>query len=845
MDLNQIKDSATLIQYFQNFRKAPDEAKANLLKEIRESKNDGSFNANDKQGCVNYLTNFVSDKDEKLTTWIAVAYLLTYADTTNASTFQTLANVALNSTQVTDRRAWALYMVSNLELSESDLRSKQNEINLIRDLIDSSESKIRKWAIYGLSGLLKTTPDLSKDLIKKLLERWKKEFDIAVLEQIVRSLGLIAGGILTTDPDEFEPIKALLIEANQHPHPDVSQRVPWAVHNIAGSINATAQPTTSTTYCELADVLKNRLEYRLSKDDQWKLKEAVEDLSILGEYYAAYVTNSQNKLHYDAYETFANKLLDNYKMVFSKQLNIQSPSEPLDYEVLRGAITGIRDLILLDLHISMDRVAHKGIAYILDEISLEPNLSSEVKSRSVRTVNDLYNELDKYKEKQPQTWAWGEYFLAKTVTPKLEQLVASENEDVTKAATDMLLLVNKKDAHSFLVDLILEDKLAETAAEFIIKFQTKKAIEKTDRDTLVNRARNCAARALGGSSGPEFEEAIKMLANALEVPGRQSDLAEKALQTIGGTYASEELIASARREWLDSKYFTPLEEADQEGKKLLRNAVTGANWSYAIYMVIVGIVVLMGLFSAFTVFQELYQEQTRQNAAQATPSTSLQNQGQASEQANLGATSENSVQETDSTTQDTTDIVQNPVQETQTQVTTNPPTGDTFVVGGLIYSAITLLIALLAPFFWRSANAGQRASADLARVIAGFHSYIARMRLIGLGFAYAYTSEKFENSGFLQNISAEAGNAIKDAGQVFLGIGQNPLSTTTVTVPSVIGMKPEEAESAIRAAGLLHSTGGSEKSDKVDKDKIAKQEPVAGMQVNPGTSVKLTLSQGK
>lgn len=67
----------------------------------------------------------------------------------------------------------------------------------------------------------------------------------------------------------------------------------------------------------------------------------------------------------------------------------------------------------------------------------------------------------------------------------------------------------------------------------------------------------------------------------------------------------------------------------------------------------------------------------------------------------------------------------------------------------------------------------------------------------------------------------------------------------TVKVPDVIGMTPQDAESAIKKGGLVF--GGSQKkySSKVEKGKVMAQSVPAGESVAKGTDVAIVVSRGK
>ena len=74
---------------------------------------------------------------------------------------------------------------------------------------------------------------------------------------------------------------------------------------------------------------------------------------------------------------------------------------------------------------------------------------------------------------------------------------------------------------------------------------------------------------------------------------------------------------------------------------------------------------------------------------------------------------------------------------------------------------LALVGGLLVPYFWNPAQAMQKTNAEMTRLITSFHGYISRMRLLGLGFAHAYSQNKADLS-FLTVVSNAAGSAIND-----------------------------------------------------------------------------------
>ncbi len=74
------------------------------------------------------------------------------------------------------------------------------------------------------------------------------------------------------------------------------------------------------------------------------------------------------------------------------------------------------------------------------------------------------------------------------------------------------------------------------------------------------------------------------------------------------------------------------------------------------------------------------------------------------------------------------------------------------------------------------------------------------------------------------------------------GEGEQP--TNKVFVPHIVGKTEAEARTAITSAGLIVGTVTQEFSDTVHAGKVISQNPAAGAQVDPNTTVNLVISKG-
>lgn len=212
----------------------------------------------------------------------------------------------------------------------------------------------------------------------------------------------------------------------------------------------------------------------------------------------------------------------------------------------------------------------------------------------------------------------------------------------------------------------------------------------------------------------------------------------------------------------------------------------------------------------------------------------------------------------------------------RTQVIGNPATGMNGVAGGTaVMAPISGDVPTTTSFHTTSeynAAPGRRTKRVLG-VIAGLLALVA----IAAGAVLLFTNmtakvpavpdvsgksveaaqEAIESAGYVVGEVTEEHDATTVAGRV---IRTNPEAGTELEegskvdivvslgiakgqVPSLDGMNAEQAEEAIRAAGLVPQYAGNEYSD-VDEDLVSKQEPEAGKELDEGSSVKYWISLG-
>lgn len=97
------------------------------------------------------------------------------------------------------------------------------------------------------------------------------------------------------------------------------------------------------------------------------------------------------------------------------------------------------------------------------------------------------------------------------------------------------------------------------------------------------------------------------------------------------------------------------------------------------------------------------------------------------------------------------------------------------------------------------------------------------------------------SSGVVYNVSPGEGTKVDENSTVVLYVskGQN-----TVTVPNVVGMSSDEAQSQLSSSGLNVGTVTQEYSDQYASGMVISQSPSGGTQTDKGSSVNLVVSQG-
>lgn len=172
----------------------------------------------------------------------------------------------------------------------------------------------------------------------------------------------------------------------------------------------------------------------------------------------------------------------------------------------------------------------------------------------------------------------------------------------------------------------------------------------------------------------------------------------------------------------------------------------------------------------------------------------------------------------------------------------NTTAGFVSVGGGLLLS----FAAGVGAYLWEPVKGLNKVAAELSRLIMSFENYLGRMRLIGLGFAHAYTQNSFDQLQFLKRISEMTSDAMRESASSLADVGDWPgffeRQSAFATVPDLVEKPLAVAKQLVQEAELELVVANSEyHKDKV-QDTILSQIPGPGTFVTKGSTVEVVPS---
>jgi beta-lactam-binding protein with PASTA domain len=650
----------------------------------------------------------------------------------------TLLPIVKETSAEVDLRAWALYTLRWAQLRVTD--SNWDEIGepLVEEALKDAQAKVRQWAAYVLGEMSRRDRTSQEELTRTrvaghvqrekveqaLIDQWDCEIDSYVGRSLILALEHAGGCIRGSGSDPWPAVRVLAEAADpEHYSMGTYSLVPGAVEGIAEAV--TSSPG-------------------IPPDEKVHALQGM--MQALGIWF------DKPDLGYETYRSGIKAVA-----ALTPQALRRAPGQELTGKQLLAAREGL-DLLLK----AAESKSIRGRGG-------EENGPDRVRGRSVREIKYMAESAEEGQLR---------HLLEERVAPRLQVMLADPSPTVAREVTDALTaILGQEQAGNHFVDIILEDNAARAAAQYRAEHwqdvEASEAIEKLVRTRAAEAVRLIEKN----------QKALERLADKLKAgEGRAFERARDALEAMGGQKAIGALVEAEKRRWVESKFFTPMDKADEHGREILNRTVKKSDTSFTFTLWAAVTVGLIGATLAISTIVLMWRDQTISN---------------------LNAT--------------------------------------VMAVSGVV----ALIVSLLVPFFWNPAAAVQKTHAEMTKLVTAFHSYMGRMRLLGLGFAHAYTENEWEKSPrFLTTVSDAAGDAMLDSTGVLSDISFWPGAKVTVQVPDVTGMKWDEAQKAAEARGLTVTLKESAYDEEVPEDRIAAQSPAAESRAEVGTSIQLTLSKG-
>ncbi|MDY0019001.1 MAG: PASTA domain-containing protein, partial [Anaerolineae bacterium] len=630
-----------------------------------------------------------------------------------------------------DLRAWALYTLhwARLELTKKNWGDVGQR--LIDHCLNAPQAKVRQWAALALGEMATySRPEKARKertrladsytriaVETALIQRWGCEIDLYVARQLIISLGKAGGHVhKSIEGRTTWPVIQLLEEAAGDDRYEVRREVPYTIERVAETLLAALDVPAE----EKAGALKALLK-------------------ILG-------------------------------------LWFERPGG--DYETYRDAITAIAGVVSLVLNNATGQVLLETQTQVTEAgLQLLFSIAESQEMKEEEAVRDRALRAVQYSTKAAPGSA--RQLVAALAVPQLQCMLADPSTAIAGQAIEALItLSGEEPAADFFADVILQDTWAAKAVSH--RAAVWGLEEGADVEALERLVRRRAALAIGriGRNQTAHDHLVESLK---QQEGITYQRANEALKAMGGQKAVQALIESTKQQWVESKFFNPIEEADQHGRRILNATV----WMSVIsYLVTLGAAVVVLWFGAGLL------------------SSSVQ-KIQASGTAQLATTVE------------------------------------------AIAGAIAAIAGLLLPFFWNPSGAVQKANAEMTKLVTAFHGYMGRMRLLGLGFAHAYTEDRADTN-FLLAISHAAGDAMVDSAGVLTDVGAWPgVNKGVVQVPDFKGMTWSEAAEAAKGRSLQITMKEQAYDAEIEEGKVTAQSLPAETLVELGATLALTLSKGK
>lgn len=174
----------------------------------------------------------------------------------------------------------------------------------------------------------------------------------------------------------------------------------------------------------------------------------------------------------------------------------------------------------------------------------------------------------------------------------------------------------------------------------------------------------------------------------------------------------------------------------------------------------------------------------------------------------------------------------------------NPATAQQNIYWLLGSGLLTTAAGMVGAFFWEPAKGLNKVVSEMTRLIMSFENYLGRMRLIGLGFAHAYTTANWSQLEFLEGVSLLSGEAMHVSAQAMKDLGdwpdmQRSFGKPFAVVPSLLDRTLDEARQLLEAADLQLDVERPQYDNTRAERTVVSQVPEAATYAAKGAVVKV------
>lgn len=153
------------------------------------------------------------------------------------------------------------------------------------------------------------------------------------------------------------------------------------------------------------------------------------------------------------------------------------------------------------------------------------------------------------------------------------------------------------------------------------------------------------------------------------------------------------------------------------------------------------------------------------------------------------------------------------------------------------------LLLLLGGISWAMYGAGNSGGEVEVPDVVGLEEQAARQRLTDAGLRVEISKRESSagEEGKVLEQSVAAGESVEQGSRVGLTVGEG----SKVEVPDIpYGATEDEARAELEALGLELGSTGQTPSDQIPAGGVVAQDPLPGVEVEPGAAVNITLSSG-